>query len=750
MNDHEYRDRPLGDAIDQIPPVARSESFMPDLLRALEAEDTRRIAPDDQAGDKGRLRRLLARRKGSVLAAAGLAAALLLVFMLSGVPGMRETQPPPATAADRLVAAIDAGLAKVNTMQGVMVFDPPLGSWGTPPERALFAATSAGDRLVDVRYKPDWARARSDYRAQLATLRRTKANYSTAEYRRAVSDLKKSGLLVAVRSVYVNSTADHTFSYAFFSSDALTRKLARVKYFDLGWDIGLHTPTGHGDVGRVWALATELRSVMADNPDIAVSDTIYEGRPASLVIVQASDGSPAWEAIVDKQFGVTLAVRVFRNASIRDTGSANADIVAFHVERLQINRPLSPTMFAIKPDYRPASTGHARVAGAPEVQILDATQGSPVRHFFSPAELGSVASTAELVPEAMPPGYRLAEVTRLGNDRQSVLLIYRRGMNEFVVWSGSRVPNYNSSYSGVSHPPGIAAFDRETWPDVSSFGGNEFVRINSGALDGAPAAIFAGVGGPAQLEAWTDTREASIGGNLSRAELLSIAESLRPLKGGGWGRTSANLISLLGVIVVLVAAAVTLTAWFATQRRRDAAGRPQPGVLVWPLVGLALVIAGAGLNWHALLHNGTGYASHGWNEPLGRWVIVLAVMAVVCAAWRQLVTRWRGPVGPKFVAVLLATATLAGAAFALVYLPLEARFTVSNVNGNSVTSESWLMRIFSSQFSPSATTGLYVSILGALFLLVGVVMLRKPEQTAVDAAAPPVPTVPSPSPAPPA
>jgi hypothetical protein len=36
------------------------------------------------------------------------------------------------------------------------------------------------------------------------------------------------------------------------------------------------------------------------------------------------------------------------------------------------------------------------------------------------------------------------------------------------------------------------------------------------------------------------------------------------------------------------------------------------------------------------------------------------------------------------------------------------------------------MRIVSSQFSPSAATGLYISIVGALFLLVGVVMMRKP------------------------
>jgi hypothetical protein len=746
MDDHEYRDRPLGDAIDQIPPIARSESFMSDLLRALEAEDARRLAPADGAGDKGRLRRLLARRKGSLLAAAALAAALVVIFTLSGVPGMRETQPPPATAADRLVAAIDAGLAKVNTMQGVMVFDPPFRSQSSSLRRALFAATSAGDRLVDLRYKPDWARALRDYRTQLSALRKTKAGYSAAAYRSALKGLK-GFLLVTTRSVIVASDAAHTSSYAFFSSDARTRRPVRVKYVELGWSSGLSIPGGYANVGRVWALATYLRSMLADHPDVAVTDTTYEGRPASRVVVQATGGSPAWEAIVDKRFGVTLAVRVFQNGSGRST---SGDIMAFHLERLQINRPLSPATFAIKPDYRSSSTGHAHVAGAPQVDVLDMTAGSPAVHVFSPAELGRVASAAELVPETVPLGYRLAEVARRGDNRQSVLLVYRRGMNEFVVWSGSRIPNYNSSYSGVSHPPGIAAFDRETWPDVSSFGGNEFVRINGGVLNGAPAVVFAGLGGRALLDAWTDTGEANISGDLSRAEILAIAGSLRPLKGGGWGRTTAGLASLLGVVVALVAAAVTLAAWLVTRRRRELAERPQPGILAWPLIGLALVIAGAGLSWHALLHNGTGYASRGWNEPLGRWVIVLAVMAVITCAWRQLAPRWRGLVRSKFVAVLLATATLAGAALALVYLPLEARFTVWSLNADSPTIESWLIRIFSSKFSPSATTGLYVSILGALFLLVGVVMLRRPEQTVVDDATVPVPAVPSPSTDPPA
>ena len=42
-----------------------------------------------------------------------------------------------------VLAAIDAGLAGVRTVPGVMVFDPPLGPQIPPPQSATFAATGA-------------------------------------------------------------------------------------------------------------------------------------------------------------------------------------------------------------------------------------------------------------------------------------------------------------------------------------------------------------------------------------------------------------------------------------------------------------------------------------------------------------------------------------------------------------------------------------------------------------------------------
>jgi hypothetical protein len=318
----------------------------------------------------------------------------------------------------------------------------------------------------------------------------------------------------------------------------------------------------------------------------------------------------------------------------------------------------------------------------------------------------------------VPAGYRLAEMTRQGGDqRDPLLLVYRRGISEFVVGSGFSDSGEVYSESGPSPASGLTAFDRDTWPQVM---GNDFARIHGGALDGAPAAFFFG------LYSWTGSRQVAIGGDLTRAELLMVAGSLRPLKSGVWNRPAVDIASLIAVLVALVAVGVTLMAWFWVRHRREWADGPRLWTLRWPLVGLALVIIGAGLDWHGLLHNATGYGVRGWNEPLGRWVVALAVITVVGAAWRQLVTKWRGPIGPKLLAAILAVATLAGSVFALVYLPLEARFTLHNW-GDSELDPHWLSRIFNSQASPSPTIGLYISIVGALVLLVGVIRMKRSE-----------------------
>jgi hypothetical protein len=721
----EQRDRRIGDAVERVPVPSRGEDFMPELLSRLDAVDAEASAAAETprrgtpVRDAGGFWRRVAQRRASLVAAASVAAALLLVLVLAGVPGMRSTEPPPATAADKLMAAIDAGLAKVHTMSGRIVFDAPYMATAYPPAWATFAATSAGDRLVDVHQRADWARARRTYLAQVASLRKARGGYTAAQYASQMKGLRQA-TAVPTRSVWLTTSSDHTSSLAFFSADPLTRRPARARYFDLGWDLGLDSIRATGEAGRLWALSTQLRSVLSADAGVTVDDTTYQGRPAWRVTVAAANGTPRWYAIVDKTYGVTLAVQ--------SPSKAAADLIAFHVTDLRVNEPLPAGTFAIRPSYEASLRLSLLARGAIVVKKTDLVTGESAVHYYPPTARGLALSRAELAPTIVPPGYRLTEIARHTQATPAVL-VYRRGMSEFVVDSGPRNPGDAGSAGGDAAARGITAFDRSTWPEP--FGPyDEFIRIQGGALNGAPAMLSAGVGAPASLYAWTDSQEASVNGDLTRSELLTVAGSLRPLRLGFHTTSRASLTATIVLLLALLAAAATAVVCFLARRRALPHAAPSPGVLAWPLIGLALVIVGAFMTWHALRHNGPAFHVSGWDEPLGRVVVALAIAAVCAAAW-WLLARRPARVWLRTLAQALAALSLAGVVLALAYLPPTARFVVpsmgTNAQSGNVADESFLLRIVDSRFAPSASTGLYVSLLGALVLFVGVLMMRRRE-----------------------
>jgi hypothetical protein len=731
---HDQRDHRIGDAVERVLVPSRGEDFMPALLSRLDAVDAEtpgaaETSSGHSASDRASsLWRHGARRRASLLGAAAVAAALLLVLVLAGVPGMRTTEPSPATAADRLMAAIDAGLAKVHTMRGRIMFDAPYQDTTSPPAWATFAATSAGDRMVDVHRRVDWDGARRAYLAQVASLRKARASYTPAQYKSQMAGLRQM-TAVPRRSVWVISGGEHTASLAYFIADPVTHALARARYYDFGWDLGLGPNAQAGETERVWELATQLRSVISADAGVAVGDTTYQGRPAWHVTVAPSKGVPGWYAIVDKEYGITLAVQ--------SPSKARTGLIAFHVTDLRVNEPLPAGTFAIRPSYETAMRMADRRGGTLVVKKMELTPGAPKVHSY-PATVGGLAeSGAELVPAAVPRGYRLSEVARHTRATPPVL-VYRRGMSAFVVESSPRTPGQVGLPAG-SVPARIATFDRATWPGLWSDEYAEFVRIKGGALNGAPAMLYAGVGGPASLYAWTDSQEANVNGDLTRSQLLAVAGSLRPLRGGFYATSQAGLLSTAALMLALLAAVVTAVAWLAARRRAEPDAGPRLGVLAWPLIGLALVVIGAFLTWHALLHNGPAFHVSGWHEPLGRAVAALAIAAICAAAW-WLLARRPARVWLRTLAQTLAAFALAGAVLALVYLPPTARFlvspTVTNTQSGNVGDESLLLRIADSQFSPSATTGLYVALLGALVLFVGVLMMRRRSAMEIVDAAP--------------
>jgi hypothetical protein len=650
--------------------------------------------------------------------AAAVAAVAVLALSLTCAAATARSS-AAASPASSATPPIDAGLARVTSVRGTLVLDPPYRSTSRfgRMARTTFAATSAGDRRADVHYSVDWAAARRAFLAGLADLRKRRASYSTADYAEQLADLH-TGLAVPTRILWVQDASARTATWVFFSSDPVTREPVRARYFDLPFSAGLPPTPDRTESWRVWELATELRAAMAEQPGITVTDALVRGLPGYRVAGAAQGGGAPWSALVDKATGLTVAVAA--------TGKGEGGVLpSFHVTGLQVNKPLPPGTFAVRPDYRVLP----HPPGKPKVVATDLATGVGREQWFPATDSQSVVQVPRLVPARVPPGFKLQLVRRYAQKGgpTSLSLIYRRGMSTLVTWSGPREGNITANDDGVVQSDRIAAFDRSTWPPL---GGSlsevdAIEKVPGGALSGAPATMAVGIGGKAELQAWTARDEAYVSGDLTRAELLSVAGSLEPYGQGAWHQPKTALLSWIAVVVAAVAAAATAWVWMGARRDVASPARPNLSILTWPLAGLTVVAAGACFEWHALFHNGPAWGMRGWAEPLGRWVIAAALAAVVCAAWVQLAAGARRRRAAKTGALFLSAAALAGAALALVYLPAVARFVVYPGDGSDPGGEAWLTRIVSSRFGPSATVGLYVSIVGAMLLFVGVLLLRR-------------------------
>lgn len=642
--------------------------------------------------------------------------ALCAAAALAGISPAGESAPAAAAP------ALDAGIASVRSVSGVLIPDEPATDRPSYSQMKWtgFAATSAGDRRADVHYAVDWSRAAVAYRQALRELASRKAVLSPKEYAKQLDDLPMQ-YAVPTRSVWVQDSFTHTATWAMFSAHPVTRRLLRVKYVDLPYGTGLPPTPDHTDSWRVWELATQLRAALEQQPGLRVTSEPRDGAAGYHVDVPATGGAPAWSAYVDQATGLTLSVS--RTAS--GDGSVRGVSSPYHVRDLRVNEPLGPYTFLVRPDYRKVPG----LKGGPVVKTLDLV-GDDLEDRWLPADrLESVAPPSELAPQRVPQGFELSEVHDFGpkSISASVGLVYRRGLGTLYSWSGLRHAEYAVSDEGdVTWPDRIRAFERTTWPILG--GGLAEVtaieRLHGGALDGAPAALSASIGEPVRLEAWTSRDQTVLAGDITTSEALETAGTLEPREAGAWHRPLTGLAGLIALVAAAAVAAVTAWRWQKARRAAAPAGRPRLSLLTWPLAGVVVVVVGACLDWHAL-RNGLDFDLRGLQEPLGLWVVAAALAAVASAAAVQLARGVRSRWALKTAALFLSAAALAGSAFALVYLPVIARFVVDPGNGVDASREGWLLRVTASRMSPSAAAGLYVSIAGALLLFVGVLLLRR-------------------------
>ena len=695
-----HPDPELGDLLRRTVDVpAHEPGFDERLLARLQRAD------GEAAGRAPGRRCTLVRRSWAIaFGAAAAAAAAALVLTLTGIPGVHGSSPQRATAAERLVAVIDAGLSRVQTVQGVFVIDglKPLDPLNTNPqlERATFAATAAGDRYFDIRYRCSRAAAINAWRKQLRALGPDWRSAGSGGQALSASAIENNDTtLLQLRSI-----TPRTIWACNASAPDLPQRV-KHEYVDaltgrtLGWSFHDYEGDGifaaqDGSAAQVWRLGTQLRIELAQHdPDITVADAEYHGRAVQKATISNSAGRPVYVAYVDDTYGITLALRRV------STATPDHWLVPFHVEDLKVNEPLPASRFTLQPDYSLDPTSPPRPAKPSVSRRLYVTDFGG--RTYPSADLGRLATPATLVPSWTPAGYHLDSV--FGAPGEELALVYRRGLLQLSVDSFGR--------ELLEHH--ALAFDRANWPTLMS---ENLVELGRGPLAGWPAAIY--VDSPASAAALSGV-SFTVQGDLAPRDLRRVAESLHAATGSypapSEHATAAMIVLAAGIAL---AAGVGLL-WLRRWRRIDRERPSVQGVGRLPLIGAAVVLLGASLDWHAMLgwgHGGT-FAVSGWHEPLGLATVGVTLAAVAAAACVPLVGS-RLPVGLRLVAVLLACLALSATIFGIFYLPVQARFVVQGAPQLS----DFLDTYFANPASPSAGTGLYVSILGCLVLLIGALL----------------------------
>jgi hypothetical protein len=445
--------------------VALRELDVPEHDPRFWVELASRLAEERPAAVPRRLRRVHLRRLRFSLGVAAVAAATAIAVVAIGIPGTDGTPhigPELATAAE-VKAHVRASLSSMRSLSGVLVSDGPEQG---DERRWRFTLSADGDfRLV-------------------------------------------------------GPTGEETITYD--ASGAVARSAQRSA--SIGGDTIFYAerrgvPPGPPDQGPpTWLVPGEfgafVRALLAA-ADPRVREVAYEGRPAWRLAVDAVPSAivPAFsgdrfEITVDRETGIPVRVVEQKNGTF---------LRELRIERLSVNTDVAPRTFRLEfPD------------GAEVMRSDDGFRRVEL------AEVAGVVGYAPLVPAWMPDGYALAEVAvareggptgkEAGNPLSPMVvsLSYRRGLDQFLVTTRlSRVPTEDE--------PGRPLEER--WSDPLATGEGfvddaEELILRRGVLRGTKAEVVIVPRGMPHLWALTDQLVLTVGGDLSRAELIRVAESL--------------------------------------------------------------------------------------------------------------------------------------------------------------------------------------------------------------------------------
>jgi hypothetical protein len=252
-----------------------------------------------------------------------------------------------------------------------------------------------------------------------------------------------------------------------------------------------------------WMIQRGLGSivgVLGTSGDPVVEDVEHEGRPAWRLVTETENPGEELELTIDRETGVPVRELLFSHGEL---------VSEFRIDAPRVDAPVPPDSFGIEPE-----TGQ---------ELSRRDDG------FRRVSLASVEDTVgydPLVPQSLPSGYEPAEIAvaararPTGDDglgrnpvsRGVVSLAYRRGLDEIVISTRLIGP------------------DPARWSDpVLTEASNttpEIVTFSRGALDGARGELVLDPEVVPHVWGMTDRLVVTVAGDLTREELIHVAESL--------------------------------------------------------------------------------------------------------------------------------------------------------------------------------------------------------------------------------
>ena len=490
-------DTELWESVERIPVPPLSDRFLADLEARL-----RQTAPEQApaAGRRPRRTALLA----AVVAVVAFSGALVAVLLV-GLPGSPTSSPQVANAGE-LAVLMSRAWTQATTLQATVVVHEYSG--GTTPvtskEEGAFIVTAGGDYRIEER--------------------------STTRVPKGATPAVDDGDQVRIYNAKTNTW--------------LSREVNRL-------------PTSHGPgytvLGSYWSgtgpcpLVVDMEGMIPDagfvraalaetDPTVPVEKTLWQGRPAWRVKFSRinSDGSRTdWDAVVDAASGFPLHADTEFHQGSRLLASERWDLTD-----LRIDQKIPADTF---------STRHARGMHVP----ASVTTPAP-KHFYGACRLDQLARYAGYrppLPTAVPTGYRLTKAAAdplscawYGHvrDRAGRPMVWFNQLWGYATPAGSTRPR---TEVGLTYARGLgriwiqmapasgpgsvsAALLREELGPDWGFDVIRREKLHNGVFSGRTATTWLDGSGAGLLVA--DKRVVVyIGGDLTRAEALAVAASLR-------------------------------------------------------------------------------------------------------------------------------------------------------------------------------------------------------------------------------